>query len=273
MYPSEYAYHKYSVTRSETASADCRNYPSGLAFDGWDSYEYIHCDGTQLRLADSDIGPEQYSSSYYYEWSDGSGTSQLLFIFPTRVNLTTITLHYYSDSQRGLPRLRFYAAPDDFDVWDAPPGDSRYADIAAVPPGEESAGRRNTCVNVDFNTTRVLMIKTSSPFRLAVSEVEFSVYNGKCFFITTTDSPLSTTAQHEAQTRHVTTTINDKLRTTSPDSIPATTSSNDMTVSTGESTAPWIVPTVVTCTLSLLFRAKRGFYSGSNRTYVASPEF
>ena len=99
--------------------------------------------------------------------------SQLLFIFPTRVDLTTITLHYYSDSQRGLPRLRFYAVPDDFNVWDAPPGNSRYVDIAAVSPGEESAGRRNVSINVNFNTTKILMVKLGSTYQLAVSEVQF----------------------------------------------------------------------------------------------------
>ena len=142
--------------------------------------EYIHCDGTQLRLTDSDIGPEQYSSYYYYEWSAVSEARQLLFIFPTRVNLTTITLHYYSDSQRGLPRLRFYAVPDDFDIWDAPPGNSRYVDIAAVPPGAESTGRRSVSIIVNFNPTvkKILMVKLSSTYKLAVSEVEFTC-NGK----------------------------------------------------------------------------------------------
>ena len=275
LYPSEYAYHKYSVsTRTERASANCRNYLYDQDINTR-SEDYIHCNGTQLRLTDSDFGPEQYRSSYYYVWSAGSGIRQLLFIFPTRVNLTTITLHYYSDSQRGLPRLRFYAAPDDFDIWDAPPGNSRYADIAAVPQDEESAGRRNVSVNVDFTTTKVLMVKASSSFELAVSEVQFSVCNGKinvygiiaanlafhccqhtdtCTarnIITTTDSPLSPT-QHKAQTHHVTTTINGKVRTTSPDSIPATTAGNDMTESTGESIASWIVPTVVTLSLLLL---------------------
>ena len=136
------------------------------------SQDYIYCDGTQLVLTDSDLGPEQYRSSYYYEWSAGTVPRQLLFIFPTRVNLTTITLHYYSDSQRGLPRLRFYAAPDDFDVWDTPYG-SRYADIAAVPPGAESAGRRNVSINVNFSTSKILMVKLGSTYKLAVSEVEF----------------------------------------------------------------------------------------------------
>ena len=178
MYPSEYAYHGDSVNRAETASANCRNYTHGLALQ-LASEHYIHCDGKQLRLADSNFGTEQYSSSYYYEWRAGLGTRQLLFIFPTRVNLTTITLHYYSDSQRGLPRLRFYAAPYDFDAWDAPPGNSRYVDIAAVPPGAETAGHRSVSINVNFITKKILMVKLGSTFKLAVSEVEFLIYNGK----------------------------------------------------------------------------------------------
>ena len=179
MYPAEYAYHKDSVNRAETTSANCRNYPSGLSISPPGSEDYIHCDGRQLRLNDSDFGPEQYSSSYYYEWRAETERRQLLFIFPTRVNLTTITLHYYSDSQRGLPRLRFYATPDDFYVWDATPGNSRYADIAAVPPGAESAGRRNVIINVNFSTSKILMVKSGSNFQLAVSEVEFFTCNGK----------------------------------------------------------------------------------------------
>ena len=180
MYPSEYAYHIDSVSRAETASANCRNYESGLVIGSTGSEYYIHCNGTRLRLTDSDFGPEQYSSSYYYVWrAEASGMRQLLFIFPTRVNFTTITLHYYSDSQRGLPRLRFYAAPDDFDVWNTPPGSSRYVAIAAVPPGEESAGRRNISKNLNFSTTKILMVKLGSNFQLAVSEVEFLTCNGK----------------------------------------------------------------------------------------------
>ena len=180
MYPSEYAYYKYSVsTRAETASANCRNYPSGLTAQDTRSEDYIHCDGIRLRLIDSNFGPEQYSSGYYYVWNAETVPRQLLFIFPTRVNLTTITLYYYSDSQRGLPRLRFYAAPDDIDVWNAPPGNNRYVKIAAVAPGEESAGRRNVSINVNFTTSRILMVKLGSNFQLAVSEVEFFTCSGK----------------------------------------------------------------------------------------------
>ena len=88
------------------------DHPDG-AFVG----NYIHCDGTQLKLIDSDLEQEQYRSSESrdYVWPAGSDR-KLLFIFPKRVSLTTISLHYYSDNFQGLPRLRFYAAPDDFNV-------------------------------------------------------------------------------------------------------------------------------------------------------------
>ena len=98
---------------------------------------------------------------------------QLLFIFTTRVFLTTITLHYYSDSVLGLPRLRFYAVPDDFDIWESPTTSTPHVNVAAVPPGGEPAGRRNVSINVNFNTQKVLVYKFSSDFQFAVSEAEF----------------------------------------------------------------------------------------------------
>jgi hypothetical protein len=108
-------------------------------------------------------------------WTTGSD-KQLLFIFPARVSLTAITLHYYSDGVQGRPRLRFYAVPDDFNIWDTLASGNPYLGIPAVPPGEEQAlpGYRNVRVNANFNTMKVLMYKyRSSQSVLAVSEVEF----------------------------------------------------------------------------------------------------
>ena len=175
-YPSEYAYRDDSVARTESASANCRMYPDISLPAGLHSTDYIHCDGKQLKLADSNFGQEQYQSSAYYVWSAGSD-GQLLFIFPTRVSLTTITLHYYSDSVRGRPRLRFYNVSDDFDVWDAPTIGTPYIDIDSV-PGVRPAGHRKVSINVTFNTTKVLMYKYSN-FQFAVSEVEFFRCNSK----------------------------------------------------------------------------------------------
>ena len=150
----------------------CTQYPTSITQPGTSPEDYFHCGGTQLRLADSDIGSQQYSNDDYYVWTDETRSSQLLFIFPTRVNLATITLHYYSDNVRGLPRLRFYAVPDDFDVWDPLTSSYNHVEVAAVPPGEEPSGHRN--VSVGFNVTmKLLMYKFRSTFVFAVSEVEF----------------------------------------------------------------------------------------------------
>ena len=173
VYPSEYAYHDDSVTRAETPSDNCRTYPPRDLPGGIHAEHYIHCNGTHLKLVDSKLGKDKYSSGDLYVWSAGSDGQQLLFIFPTRVSLTTITLHYYSDSARGLPRLRFYAVPDDFDVWDAPTISTPHADVAAIPQDRELTGRRNVSINVNFSTKKVLMYKYSSSYQFAVSEVEF----------------------------------------------------------------------------------------------------
>ena len=133
--------------------------------------EFTYCNGTQLRLTDSDLGSEQYNSSYYYVWNAGSSGHQL-FIFPSTVDLTTITLHYYSDNTRGLPRLRFFAVPDDFEVWDAPTGSYSRVDIAAVSLGEEPAGHRNVSVNANYYLKRILMYKNRG-VKFALSEIEF----------------------------------------------------------------------------------------------------
>ena len=173
VYPSEYAYHYNSVSRSENRNADCRRYPVDHDNVGVDEEQYTHCDGRPLQLANDNYGQDQYG---YYSWSAStsrSGGSKLLFIFPTRVSLTTITLHYHSDNRRGLSRLRFYVVSDDFDIWDTASPSYSHADVASVPPGGEPAGRRNTSINVNFNTKKVLMYKFSSSFIFAVSEVEF----------------------------------------------------------------------------------------------------
>ena len=171
MYPSEYAFKEDSVGEHESTSANCRSYPSRYddrVFTG----EYTYCDGIKLKLKDSDIGQEQYQISDYYVWVAGSD-AQLLFTFPTRASLTTITLHYYSNSVQGLPRLTFYAVPNDFEVWDAPTTSYPRVNGASVPPGGEPAGHRNINIDVNFNTKKVLMHKFSSAFVFSVSEVEF----------------------------------------------------------------------------------------------------
>ena len=174
-HPSEYAYHGDYVDNAESTSVNCKNYPAGPA----SQERYIHCDGMQLLLSDSNHGSEKYQTVECYRWSAGQGTNnmQLLFIFRANVSLTTITLHYYSSNFQGLPRLRFYAVPDDFDIWDALTTSYPYVDVAGVQSDRDPAGRRNISIDINFNAKKVLMYKFSSNFQFAVSEVEFFICN------------------------------------------------------------------------------------------------
>ena len=136
-------------------------YHSGLQENVF-TEQYVHCGGVQLKLADSDLGLEQYRGSDYYVWSDRGNTRQLLFIFPTMVNLVVITLHYYHDSDsiqsqsHRFSKLKFYVVPDTFDIWDAPSASYISVIVATVPPGGEPAGRRNVSINVNFKTTKAV---------------------------------------------------------------------------------------------------------------------
>ena len=134
---------------------------------------YIHCDGSNGRLTDSNPVPEQFSSSNYYVWSVDTSNQQLLFIFLTRVTFNSITIHYYGDTVTGLPRLRFFAVPNDFDIWDAPTASYSYTDISAVPPDGEPPKLRHISHMANLSARKVLMYKFGSNFRFAVSEVEF----------------------------------------------------------------------------------------------------
>ena len=171
VYPSEYAFHQDSVNGAESPSANCKNYRRGIYHQAH-TEDFIYYNGTQLTLSDSNLGSQQYNPSDYYERPSGLMSSQLLFIFPTRVKLTTITLHYYSDSDRGLPDLRFFDVPDNFNVWKVPMPSYSHRDITKMLPGI-TAGNSSVSINVDFYTRKVLITRKSSTFYFVVSEVEF----------------------------------------------------------------------------------------------------
>ena len=99
--------------------------------------------------------------------------------------MTTITLHYYSDSVRGLPRLVFHAVSDDYNIWDGLRTNYRPTEVAAVPPDGEPVGLMNVNINVSFNTRKVLMYKSSADFGFAVSEVEFFTCDSKLILTVT----------------------------------------------------------------------------------------
>ena len=180
--PTQYSYKNTSVIRPN--SENCIKYGwNDNNGDNVDATQYIHCQGNKL-LTDSNIGPSQLTSwTPLYVWT--SSTSQrILFVLPASISLTMMTLHYYSgyyqsSHRAGLPRMKFYAVPDDFDVWDAVANSAFSVVVSAVSPEEQRpAGRRSVSISFNSNTMKVLMVKFNSDFHLALSEVEFFTCHG-----------------------------------------------------------------------------------------------
>ena len=189
--PKEYSYKDNSVIRTVSEGNNCIRYDQGdNNGDPVDTTQYIHCHGSNL-LTDSDTGPSQYDGSRtpLYIWTS-SKAQQLLFVLPTTTNLAMITLHYYSgyyqgSHKAGLPRLRLFAVPDDFDVWDASIANSRFSVVVSMMSPEEQrpARRRSVSISFNSNTMKVLIVKIGSDFHFAVSEVEFFTCTSKCGYI------------------------------------------------------------------------------------------
>ena len=105
---------------------------------------------------------------------------ELVFIFPTRVNLTTITLHYYSDNIRGFgfPCLEFTALQDDYRIaGDRVRQGTTIEAPRPVPPDGESTGPTSISVNHVNRTTKTILMSiircNLQPVTFALSEVEF----------------------------------------------------------------------------------------------------
>lgn len=171
--PSAYAYHKDFVSGTENNNANCRSY-MGQHTQTARTEDYVYCNGTNLKLCDSLTGSaEHYNHQEYYEWTDETRNTQMLFKFSNTVNLIKITLHYYSDATRGLPQLRFWNVQNEFAIWESPPSSNSHVKVDEMRPDNLQPGKRNISITFVFNTSNVLIIKSGSDFQLAVSEVEF----------------------------------------------------------------------------------------------------
>ena len=73
--------------------------------------------------------------------------------------------------------MRFYAAPDEFVIWETPKG-TYTMDINAN--SEPAGGRTNITFRFRSATTKVLMLIASITQTFSMSEVEFHTCPGKC---------------------------------------------------------------------------------------------
>ena len=162
------------------SSGDSQCTPLGnLAVDTPSDANYVSCEGP-TRITDSQKSLPvftQDSPDSVYIW--GSQKDKVLFTFSDQKDIHSLALHYFSNSDnQALPKLRFYAVPEDFEVQDEVRGSYPMTIIDEVRPGREQEGLRNKSKTVDFHTSKILMTKSyTKNYQFYLSEVEFFTNN------------------------------------------------------------------------------------------------
>ncbi len=137
--------------------------------------QYVSCEGP-TRITDSENSILAFTHETHdsvYIW--GSEEDRVLFTFSTEKSFNSLAIHYFSNSDnQGLPKLKFYAVPDDFEVQDALKNEYLMAIIDEVRPGRENEGLCNKSKAVNFQSSKILMTKGyTKTYQFYVSEVEF----------------------------------------------------------------------------------------------------
>ena len=161
---------------SEYPGAQCRTY------DNSHLQSYSLCDGSPLRLTDSQLGPDYYSSTHdhnYYIMKDNGYYRNFVFTLSEPTRLAQIRLHYYSDIHRGkiLPVIYFYATKHNQLVYNTLDAYERLG-VVGSPFSETVNGRTNVTISVSscsLEYSKVLMYISFIPNDkyFYLSEVEF----------------------------------------------------------------------------------------------------
>ncbi len=157
-------------------SGDSQCTPLGsLAVDTASDSQYVSCEGlTRITNADKSLPSfTQDSLNSVYIWP--SQEDKVLFTFSEQKQIDSLAIHYYSNfDNQGLPKLRFYAVPEDFEVQDEVKSSYPMSIIDEVRPRREQEGLRNKSRTVAFQTSKILMTKSDTKnYQFYLSEVEF----------------------------------------------------------------------------------------------------
>ena len=173
------------VIRNEVTGTENDNCTplASLGLSSADGAQYLECHHP-TTITDSNKNHSNFTqetNGTVYIWS--SDPDQVLFIFSSQKLINSITLHYYSnEDNQGLPKLRFFAVPEDFEVTNRTRSTYPTRVLDAVFPGDEGTGLRNKTRDVPFNTTKILMTKGfTKNYQFYLSEIEFFTSNsGMC---------------------------------------------------------------------------------------------
>ncbi len=137
-----------------------------------DPTEFVQC-SQPTAITDNNTGPP------FYVVAEAPG--QILFVFPRAVNLSSISISYQFNATYELAKLRLYSVPDNFDAWDtinSVSGPSEPIDAIAFSPREEEGIREVSITDLQWDTSRVLLLKLedTKDYLFAMSEVSFQEF-------------------------------------------------------------------------------------------------
>ena len=121
-------------------------------------------------LTDSNAGGNTSNTQDYLVWNSTNRFSRLLFTFPTKIVLRTITLYYFvgRGSATANPRLEFLAVPDDFTLGGTTPDSTSLLSATLSEAG--SSANVSLCPTM---MSKLLVTKNNEDYRFGLSEVEF----------------------------------------------------------------------------------------------------
>ena len=180
---ANYAYHNSKVNISEYPASQC------VRYDNHDPLLQLYsvCTGSPLRLTDSQLGPDHYSSTHsndYYIFKGNTNAinvyQNFLFTLSEPTRLAKIRLHYYSDIHQGkiLPMIYFYATRHNQQVYDTLDAYYERLGVVGSPFSETINGHSNVTISVSSSSlaySKVLMHISFIPNEkfFYLSEVEF----------------------------------------------------------------------------------------------------
>ena len=188
----EYAYLTSSLSGVDHPGANCSQYSCGNnpSHPPTTSY-YTHCDGSPLKLSDSEVGSTNNYTADQNQYYCSNGNLKILFTLSETVQLSHIRLHFYNDWEnqingyyKSLAPTSFSLMNDEYEVWEpAYPGVHIYGPVHYI-DDEYIAGPKNITVSASRGIkTRKVVLTTSyshSPYQFCISEVKFYTCTPEC---------------------------------------------------------------------------------------------
>lgn len=184
-----------SLLSMDHPSANCRQYCSNNNIPSHppalDITSYTLCDGSPLKLSDSQIGSSNDYMTDQDQYYCSSGSLEILFVLSEKVQLSHIRLHIYNNWNepingyyRSLAPTVFSLMNDDYEIWEP-----QFSGVHVYGPhsivNDYITGPRNITVSAlrEIKTRKVVLTTLTaqhSSYQFCISEIEFYTCIPEC---------------------------------------------------------------------------------------------